>query len=151
MESGFLFARSRVCEDPGSEATPVAKPGEGSDPPTEPGLVSELQPQIAMTPAGGHRSGLGPEKRCPTTVRGGRHARSLGDSTGRFPPADCCAFPQLPEPAKGGVAGADAAVSRRPVAVTTVTGSPSFLTWLGRSRCSQRDIDLGSVEMMISS
>lgn len=39
----------------------------------------------------------------------------------------------------------------RAFAVTTVTGSPSFLTWLGRSRCSQREVDLGIVEMMISS
>ena len=42
-------------------------------------------------------------------------------------------------------------VLRRALAVTTVTGSPSFLTWVGRSRCSQRDDDLGIVEMMISS
>jgi hypothetical protein len=31
-------------------------------------------------------------------------------------------------------------VLRRGLAVTTVTGSPSFLTWVGRSRCSQCDV-----------
>jgi hypothetical protein len=51
-----------------------------------------------MTPAGGHRSGVGPEavpdRGSAAAAMPGRSARApIG-----FPPADCCASPQLPPP-----------------------------------------------------
>jgi hypothetical protein len=86
-------------------------------------------------------------------ARGGRrcrqHARTRSRSPARHRAPDAgCAVP-LQGRAPPRSVGYEAL--SMPFAVTVVTGMPKPATFLGRSRCSQRDTRVGSVDTMISS